>query len=78
MKKKNLNLALLGFASVSLILAGCQQAPSNSSELGNSSSTSSDVVPPDDDDSNIIENKIKLTSPAKDSEFEITPAPLAD
>lgn len=64
---------------MSLILAGCQQAPSNSSESGNSSSTSSDVVPPDDDDnSSITENKIKLTSPAKDSEFEITPAPLAD
>ena len=77
MKKKNLNLALLGFASVSLILAGCQQEPSNSSEPS-SSIPSSDVVPPDDDSSSVTENKIKLTSPAKDSEFEITPASLAN
>lgn len=76
MKKKNLNLALLGFASISLILASCQQAPSPSE---NSESTISDsTLPPDDDNSSVTENKIKLTSPAKDAEFQITPSALMD
>lgn len=76
MKKKKIQLALIGFASVSLILAGCQQDPIRS-ESSSSSSSSGSVIPDTDDDDVVIgHNKIKLTSPASGEEIGITPEPL--
>lgn len=80
MKKKNTKLLLLGFASISMVLTGCQshqEASSSSSESSFSSETSESVVEPDDDPV-ITYNKIKLSSPAKGEEIEITPKPLLD
>lgn len=80
MKKKNLNLALFGFASISLILAGCGNTPSDSKSTDGVPDDSANTSSSDDTGNEpiISENRIKIVSPAKDEAISITPSVLAD
>ena len=75
MKKKNKSLVLIGFASLSLILASCN-ASSSSSDTGSSDTTIDDSDDTDDEPVNPTANKIKLLSPSAGEEIQITPTPL--
>ncbi|HAS56441.1 MAG TPA: hypothetical protein DEF61_04840 [Firmicutes bacterium] len=75
MKKKNKSLILIGFASLSLVLASCGEEPKSSIIDTNDSSidTSEDS---DDEPVNPTDNQIKLLSPSPSEEIQITPTPL--
>ena len=79
MKKKMIELALIGFASASLILAGCQQAHSEGESSSAPSSDASSISNSDDPgDVPVSHRKIKLTSPKEGETIAITPKPLLD
>ncbi len=77
MKKKNKSLVLIGFASLSLILASCNaSSSSSSSDTGSNDITIDDSDDTGDEPVNPVANKIKLLSPSEGEEIQITPTPL--
>ncbi len=77
MKRKSIRLALMGLASLSLIVTGCDVQKQSSQ--GDASSSLPDSSTIDDGDEPVITyNQIELVSPREGESFNITPAPIAN
>ena len=75
MNRKNKRFLCLGLASLFMTLASCQNQTEVSSSEGEVSSLPSSN---EDDVPSITHTQIKLVSPSKDEEIQITPKPLMD
>ena len=77
MKRKSMRLALMGLASLSLVVTGCDTQKQSSQ--GNTDSSIPDSSTIDDGDDPVITySQIELLSPSEGESFNITPTPIAN